>query len=884
MTTPSGAGNNSKHPRSLVRSSTNGRVSFVLVVFARSDLQSDQISNSLPPEAYRLIPKAGYLSIKFCRSLFPNTNVRRGSVASTIPFFELPSLNDALCFRSASEELLSRALRGELQPEPLLAQHDITPRNEFVSRLQPQVVDGIHPVLYQVIAFTTNALVLEAKDFFVFLPDRRDLHCILLDKFAYNIESSTFGYSKDLVLMRDFIWIYDLTILMSALAAPETEIELARGIRAAAVDPGVSFFFRAKRFTFDSPPVWSEKRFGIVLRAPRVNFHGRFLLAVEDTPEAVSITRSMASFPLRDLRDGDFLEVECRRMVPSSVRFSEPAVSPEARDILCHKIKSFLALLPSRAVLPMAVSRPPAELHGWLQNRLSDFNNYCLHRAAATPMMGRIFNVSASALAAFASMDDDQETHRVVATVPNINSFPLQLVFELHGMNAEAGWKRHRIVEVWAIEAKSFIRTEIESSAQDWQGRRLAITLRTTPWSYRTLRYIIVEQGRRSGITATVQIYVRLGVSVAEVIPTYEAVAQMNLLTKVSSSSVGRAILDAVYGATELTFAQDHEGVNGYPPSAVVSDAPLVIRDRSVSLTNDQRLAVALGLTPFPIAGIQAAFGTGKTVVAATKAARLAREGHHVLLTATTNTAVAQITETSLSLRDFTDIRLCRFIAETVALDENVSFTAADMHEILKSLPDRLKGQLEESDLEKCKRFRRGRSLLEAHWRGAHRKEQLSIDEQDELLLAERDVSALVEHVVRLLFQHFSPQVVAITTASLLNSTSGQGIFGHYLDAFDIIICDEASQVPEPVFAALISRLPRARQIFVSDVHQLEPYARCSRQLSVVRFGGRSVMDVLTHARAVPMAPLVTTFRAHPRLNCLPDHFAYGGTLQSSTA
>ncbi|VDL84299.1 unnamed protein product, partial [Nippostrongylus brasiliensis] len=106
-----------------------------------------------------------------------------------------------------------------------------------------------------------------------------------------------------------------------------------------------------------------------------------------------------------------------------------------------------------------------------IQDRLSDFNNYCLHRAVATPMMGRIFNVSASALAAFASMDDDKETHRVVATVPNLNSFPLQLVFELHGMNAEAGWTRHRIVEVWAIEAESFIRTEIKSSAQDWQGR-----------------------------------------------------------------------------------------------------------------------------------------------------------------------------------------------------------------------------------------------------------------------------------------------------------------------------------------------------------------------------------------------------------------------------
>ncbi|EPB75414.1 hypothetical protein ANCCEY_05523 [Ancylostoma ceylanicum] len=41
------------------------------------------------------------------------------------------------------------------------------------------------------------------------------------------------------------------------------------------------------------------------------------------------------------------------------------------------------------------------------------------------------------------------------------------------------------------------------------------------------------------------------------------------------------------------------------------------------------------------------------------------------------------------------------------------------------------------------------------------------------------------------------------------------------------------------------------------------------------------MIDTLLCARAVPVAPLVTTFRAHPALNALPNRIAYNGTLIS---
>ncbi|WKY06567.1 hypothetical protein Q1695_006613 [Nippostrongylus brasiliensis] len=92
----------------------------------------------------------------------------------------------------------------------------------------------------------------------------------------------------------------------------------------------------------------------------------------------------------------------------------------------------------------------------------------------------------------------------------------------------------------------------------------------------------------------------------------------LSMIQKSCTEELGGPVLDAVYRATELFCAQGLIQTNGYPPVAVVDDPPLVIRNRSVSLTMDQMLAVSLSLTLFPIIGTQAALGTRKTVVAVT--------------------------------------------------------------------------------------------------------------------------------------------------------------------------------------------------------------------------------------------------------------------------
>ncbi|VDO19051.1 unnamed protein product [Heligmosomoides polygyrus] len=134
------------------------------------------------------------------------------------------------------------------------------------------------------------------------------------------------------------------------------------------------------------------------------------------------------------------------------------------------------------------------------------------------------------------------------------------------------------------------------------------------------------------------------------------------------------------------------------------------------------------------------------------------------------------------------------------------------MYEVLKRLPDLYRNELEGKTLDECERFRDVRIVFEAHMQNRERQEFLTEQEREYLVLAERDVSDLIDKVVEIMFLKYQPQVV-VRTSSLLNATGKGGIFKNYLDEFELIICDEASQVPEPVFAAMLSRLPKARRI-----------------------------------------------------------------------
>ncbi|VDP11257.1 unnamed protein product [Heligmosomoides polygyrus] len=384
-----------------------------------------------------------------------------------------------------------------------------------------------------------------------------------------------------------------------------------------------------------------------------------FKMAVEDSPEAVTITRGLPRFPWPHVQENEIMKALCRRKSSWAVRFSEPPASDAAPD-----------------------------------DSLRDFDSYTNDRASATATMGKIFNAASSALASYATLEDDRRTHQVTATIPSLAGYPLRLEFALDDMTSEARWARHRPVGVWIMGAFSFVRMSVDRVERAREERRLRVILETYSWSDESLYRAVMRAGRIANNSAFLDVCVKLSKLPSSAVPAYEAVSGMQLFTNVPTDSCVRRILDAVYGATPLSCVEESQQ-NTVPTIPVVDGSPISINRR----------------------------------------------------------------------------------------DE----------------------------------------LEEKPW----------TNEREYLVLAERDVSDLIDKVVEIMFLKYQPQVVAITTSSLLNATGKGDIFKNYLDDFELIICDEASQVPEPVFAAMLSRLPKA---------------------------------------------------AHPLVNELPNHFVYAGELRSGTA
>uniref|UniRef100_A0A7I4XWS9 AAA_12 domain-containing protein n=1 Tax=Haemonchus contortus TaxID=6289 RepID=A0A7I4XWS9_HAECO len=568
-----------------------------------------------------------------------------------------------------------------------------------------------------------------------------------------------------------------------------------------------------------------------------------------------------------------------RANVSCAMRFSEPPASPEARTALCKLTRQFLPMHPDEGLVPLRVWRLQESDHAWLADRSGPFENYRRNRDESRLRMSKVFNVACSALAAISSLEDDRLSHRLTASATRPYHYPARLNFVLQNMASEAGWVPQRPVALHILGSTTICRAKVASVEVIPDQRALSVTIEAFIWSHRSINDALHRYGRYTGALTFVIIDVRLGRQTNRADPIYEAIAHMQTLTDLSHTSLASRIADLVYGGPQDAPMEQAEA--GDP---IVVAPSFQIRGTTMVLTNDQVAAVRLAVSNEPIVAIQAAFGTGKTMVGAIIAALIAsRQPSIVVVTATTNAAVAQFTETLLSLDDFAHLEVLRYLSDTAA-SENLYPTEVDLNVVLKSLGDRYGAQLDDAEKQFCRVFKEKRELLEQYMEDPSKFLYMSEEDQHEYEIAERSVSQSIEKMVKLMFRVRRPAILCLTTASLLNTTDpSNGLFRRHSSTFGTIIGDEASQIPEPALAAIASRIPEAKQRYIGDIHQLEPHARCQRNSNPAIFGARSVMSVLVGAAAVPVSPLVTTFRAHPALNALPNLVAYDGTLLNGT-
>ncbi|XGW22874.1 hypothetical protein V3C99_005250 [Haemonchus contortus] len=275
-------------------------------------------------------------------------------------------------------------------------------------------------------------------------------------------------------------------------------------------------------------------------------------------------------------------------------------------------------------------------------------------------------------------------------------------------MASEAGWAPQRPVALHILGSTTICRAKVASVEIIPDQRVLSVTIEAFIWSYRSINDALHRYGRHTGALTFVIID---GRQTNRADPIYEAIAHMQTLADLSHTSLASRIADLVYGGPQDAPMEQAEA--GEP---IVVAPSFQIRGTMV-LTNDQVEAVRLAVSNEPIVAIQVAFGTGKTMVGDIIAALIAsRPPSIVVVTATTYAAVAQFTETLLSLDDFAHLEVLRYLSDTAASD-NLYPTEVDLNVVLKSLGDRYEAQLDEAEKEFCRGFKEKRELLNSTWK-----------------------------------------------------------------------------------------------------------------------------------------------------------------------
>ncbi|CAJ0600348.1 unnamed protein product [Cylicocyclus nassatus] len=575
-------------------------------------------------------------------------------------------------------------------------------------------------------------------------------------------------------------WNNIYPVLYQALDNPDETLANSRLPRAAGFTSAPSqFFFRVAYFVCVTPQRLDEKIYGIVLRTQ--SFEGRivsFKAVFEGFPEAVPVTPSICAFDIETVRFDEILIAESRPYVSCAVRFSEPPVSQEARDFLCEEIRDLLPMEPYQGVVPLQVYRLNKEEQDWLRDRAGRFENFALHPKDSKHRMTKLLNVASSALGANARLNEDRSCHRVDGIIPNSSAYPMRIIFRLFNMTSEAGWTIMRAVIVYVIGTDFITYAQIRAVEHREAERTLIITICAVHRSHQALTRAVTQHA----VDGHVEMCVRLGPPSTSSNPLYDIISRTSLLEQLTHGSLGDEAIDAGYGLRKLSCANKDDPVMYDPDDGEVE---CVVNGRIVELTLEQRRAVALGLSRYPLVGIQAAFGTGKTLVGALIAATSAKSAP-VIVVAQTNAAVAHFTNILLSVggRAASPVR---YLADTAAM-ENAPTTPVDLNVILKQLDTQYSDQMNPDELELCREFREGRELIERDISSLDFALQMTEEDKEEYMIADRFVSHNMKKMVRLMFRLRKPKILLATVASILNTTASKGLLKMHVYPFKVLI------------------------------------------------------------------------------------------------
>ncbi|KAK6024941.1 hypothetical protein OSTOST_09171, partial [Ostertagia ostertagi] len=422
--------------------------------------------------------------------------------------------------------------------------------------------------------------------------------------------------------------------------------------------------------------------------------------------------------------------------LPRSASSESPA-SVDDQLALCKLVRPIIPSHPQEGLLPLKIFDIPRDDRDWIDDRVGRFTNYFKNPRQAHHRMTKLFNVGCSALLAIEGMNDDRSTRRLTATVPSLTAFPIRFHFTLR-LDSESGWTANRSVFLWIVGAASVERVSILRTKFDPKEKTLDIQLVSSARLHRSLMLEVNKYSKEIEGTIYIDICVKLARQcVNRTVPVYPMLTKHKLFENITRNSEcrGAQVLDAVYNNLSSYKIAGSDYL--YRTAKRIS-----LDGKSLELGSDQVAAIRLGCDDRrPIVAIRGPFGSGKTLVAALIAARVVRKQKGFsIITATTNGAVAQITDTVLKLDEYRDLPVLRYVSDTSLIEGNPS-TTVDINSILKRLPDDYFEQLSREDLRTCRSFKKGRELLEKYLFTPENGLHLTASEQKEYRLAEQEAA-----------------------------------------------------------------------------------------------------------------------------------------------
>ncbi|CAJ0600332.1 unnamed protein product [Cylicocyclus nassatus] len=124
-----------------------------------------------------------------------------------------------------------------------------------------------------------------------------------------------------------------------------------------------------------------------------------------------------------------------------------------------------------------------------------------------------------------------------------------------------------------------------------------------------------------------------------------------------------------------------------------------------------------------------------------------------------------------------------RYLADTAAM-ENAPRTPVDLNVILKQMDTQYSDQMEPELLELCREFREARELMEKNISSPDFALQMTEENKEEYMIADRCVSRNMKKIVRLKFRLRKPKILLATVASILNTTASKGLLKMHVYPF----------------------------------------------------------------------------------------------------